>query len=223
MSGFLVLLMFGLSGLSIHAQTYSGQVAPGAGQQLDVLLNKPAMVQTAEVTPLGRNWFKLASEAHVITDEVNFRQASAVLSDVENTTEIFDGKKSKLTGQVISGGAGGTVADFVMISVAPMGIHIKTPYRALVRIAERTNSKMYIEIRQLAGDSDSNKNVKELFATRYAEEITINGRTYTYIRIYAINDVNASILPGARGVLESNSEPANVEALQLIIAAAKIR
>jgi hypothetical protein len=223
MSGFLVLLMFGLSGLSIHAQAYSGQVAPGAGQQLDVLLNKPAMVQTARVTPLGKNWFKLESEAHVITDEANFRQVSAVLNDVENTTRVFDGKKSKLTGNVISGGAGGTVADFVMISIAPMGIQVKTPYRALVRVAENTGTKMCIEIRQLAEDSHANKNIKDLFATRYAEEITINGRTYTYIRIYAINDVNASILPGARGVLENNSEPANVEALQLIIAAAKTR
>jgi hypothetical protein len=223
MIGFLVLLMFGLSGLSIYAQTNSGQVAPGAVQQLDTLLNKPAMVQAAGVTPLGKNWFKLESEAHVITDAVNFRQVAAVLSDVENTTRIFDGKKSKLTGNVISRESGGTVTDFVMISVAPMGIQIKTPYRALVRVAENTNSKMYIEIRQVAGDSQSNKNIKDLFATRYAEEITINGRTYVYIRIYAINDVNASILPGARGVLESNSEPANIEALQLIIAAAKTR
>jgi hypothetical protein len=223
MSAFLVLLLFGLSGFSAQAQTNPDRLAPGAERQLNVLLNKPVMVHPAGVTPLGKNWFRLETDAHIITDEVNFKQVAAVLSDVDNTTRVFDGKKSKLTGNVISRGNGGTVADFVMISIAPMGIQIKTPYRASVRIAENTESKIYLEIRQLAADSGSNKNVKELFATRYAEEITINGRKYTYIRIYAVNEANASILPGAKGVLESNSEPANIEALHLIIAAAKTR
>jgi hypothetical protein len=223
MSGFLVLLLFGLTGLSVHAQTNPDRVAPGAEQQLNALLNKPAMVRSSAVTPLGKNWFRLETDAHIITNEVSFRQVAAVLGDVEHTTRVFDGKKSKLTGNVISRGTGGITADFVMIAIAPMGIQIKTPYRALVQTAESTESKIYIEIRQLPADSDANKNVKHLFATRYAQEITINGRTYTYIRIYAINEANASILPGAKGILENNTEPANLEALQLIISAAKTK
>jgi hypothetical protein len=115
------------------------------------------------------------------------------------------------------------VVDFVSISVAPLGIQIKTPYRATVRAITNTNDKIALEVRQLQEDSVSNKDIKNLFATRYAEAVTINGKPYTYIRIYTIDEVNASILPGAKGTLEKNSAPVNEETLQLLIAAAKTR
>ena len=216
-------LMFCLTGISLFAHTDAAQLAPGAREQLNALLNKPAMVQKAVVTPLGKNWFRLETDAHVITDEAGFKQVADVLNDLENSEKIFGGKVSKLQGNIISRQGDETIVDFTMISFAPLGIQIKTPYRASVRTVERTESKIYIEIKQLASDSSSNKDIKDLFAVRYAEEITISGKKYTYIRIYAKDDVNASILPGARGILENNSAPSNIEALQLVIAAAKAR
>jgi len=222
MRGFFALI-FTLTGLSLFAQAHTTQVASGARGQLNALLNKPAMVEPVGITPLGKNWFKLATDAHVITDEAGFEQVAAVLADLKKTNEIFNGKKSKLLGKVVNQSADETIVDFEMVSFGPLNIHVKTPYRASVKTSEKTETALAVEIRQLATDSASNKDIKNLFATRYAEELTIDGKKYTYIRIYAIDDVNASILPGAKGVLENAALPSNVEALQLIIAAAKKR
>jgi len=154
---------------------------------------------------------------------VSFEQVAAVIADSKNTNEIFNGKKSRLLGNVVSQTANEAIVDFEMISFGPLGLHIKTPYRASVKNVERTATTSAVEIRQLATDSAANKDIKNLFATRYVEEITIAGKKYTYIRIFALDDVNASILPGARGILESGAVPSNIEALELIIAAAKKR
>ena len=216
-------VIFGLTGLALFGQTNTTQIAPGARGQLNALLNKPAMVEPVDITSLGRNWFRLGTDAHVITDEVSFEQVAAVIIDSKNTSQIFNGKKSRLLGDVVSQSANEAIVDFEMISFGPLGIHVKTPYRASVKNVERTATKSAVEIRQLATDSAANKDIKNLFATRYAEEIIIAGKKYTYIRIYALDDVNASILPGARGVLENAAAPSNIEALELIIAAAKKR
>jgi len=222
MRGFLVII-FSLTGLCLFGQTNTTQVAPGARDQLATLLNKPAMAEPVGITSLGRNWFRLSTDAHVITDAVGFEQVAAVIVDSKNTTAVFNGKKSKLLGHVVSQTVDEAIVDFVMVSFGPLNIQVKTPYRASVRNVERTGTKSAVEIRQLATDSAANKDIKNLFATRYAEEIIIAGKKYTYIRIYALDDVNASILPGARGILENAAVPSNVEALELIIAAAKKR
>ena len=222
MRGFLATVFF-LTGLSLFAQTNTTQIAPGARDQLAALLNKPAMAEPVGITPLGRNWFRLTTDAHVITDAAGFEQIAAVLFDSKNTNEIFNGKKSKLLGHVLSQTAHEAIVDFEMISFGPLNIHVKTPYRASVKNLEKTATKTIVEIRQLASDSAANKDIRDLFATRYAEEITVSGKKYTYIRIYALDDVNASILPGARGILENAAVPSNIEALELIIAAAKKR
>jgi hypothetical protein len=104
-----------------------------------------------------------------------------------------------------------------------MGIRIKAPYRALVTVSANTGAKAAVGIRQLAADSASNNTVKELYTMRYAEAVTIGGKAYTYIRMYVINDANGSILPGAKGILESQSGPAIIESLELVIKAAKAK
>jgi len=210
-------------GFSLFAQAESSRMAPGAQAQFAGLLNKPAMVNPATATALGRNWFKLETDAHIFTDQVSLRQVTAMLLDLDNQEKFLDGKKSKLTAKVVNRRPDEIIADFVSISIAPLGIQIKTPYRASIRTAENTASRFSLEVRQLPEDSASNKDIKNLFATRYAEEVNINGRNYTYIRIYTVNEVNASILPGAKNTLERNSFPINEEVLQMIIDAAKTK
>jgi hypothetical protein len=219
----LLVIIFSLTGLSIFAQTNARQLIPGAKEQIELLLNKPAITQPVAVTPLGKHWFKLETDTHVFTDATKFKQVAAVLADVENTTKIFNGKRGKLSANIVSRDADEIISDFVLISIGPMGIHVKTPYRAATKTIEETESKITVEIRQVAPDSASNKAIRDLFAIRYAEEITIAGKIYTYIRIYSLNDVNTSILPGAKGILENNAGPSNLESLELIIAAAKTR
>jgi len=222
MRGFLA-IVFCLTGLSLFAQAHATQVAPGVREQLDTLLNKPAMVEPVGIIPLGKNWFRLTTDAHVVTGDAGFEQVAAVLLDSKNTTEIFNGKKSKLLADVVNQTADEAIVDFTMVSFGPLGIQIKTPYRASVKNVAKTETKTIIEIKQLTSDSAVNKDIKDLSASRYAEEIVIADKKYTYIRIYALDDVNASILPGARGMLENAAVPSNIEALELIIAAAKKR
>ncbi|MDR0551176.1 MAG: hypothetical protein LBG72_04065 [Spirochaetaceae bacterium] len=194
--------------------------APGAEEALESLLEKPALVKPARAAPLGKNWFRMETDAHIFTTQVTVKQVAAVFMDLENVSEYYNGKKSSLEGKVVGQQAGGTVVDFITRSFAGP-ITIKTPYRALVTNIANTPTKVANEVRQQADDSATNKDIKNLFATRYAEEVKIGGKTYTYIRIYTIDDVNASILPGAQGALERGGAPINTETLEMIIAAAR--
>jgi len=83
-----------------------------------------------------------------------------------------------------------------------------------------TDTKIGIEFMQLASDNFINKDMKNFYSTQYAEEVIINDRKYTYIRIYTISDVNASILPGAKSILEKEAGPVNIEGMRMIINAA---
>ncbi|MDR2518072.1 MAG: hypothetical protein LBD13_01475 [Spirochaetaceae bacterium] len=196
--------------------------ASGAADKLEALLNNPQMASPASAAALGRNWFKLETDAHVFTDQASVRQVASVLLDLDNQAEIYNGKKSRLAATILSRNGGEIIADFVSVSmVGP--IQIKTPYRALVKAADRTDAKIAVEVRQIPSDSESNKAIKNLYASRYAEELSVNGKKYTYIRIYTIDEVNASILPGAKAALENNAGPVNIETLELIIAAARRR
>jgi hypothetical protein len=203
----------------VYAQN-NAALAPGATGRLDALLNSPQMVRPAQAVPLGKNWFRLETDAHVFTNQAGIGQVAAVLLDLEHQDAIYNGKKSRLSATIVQRSDEGVTVDFV--STAIMGIiRIKTPYRALVKTLSRTDANITVEVRQLPSDSDSNNDIKKLYALRYAKEVTIQGKTYTYIRIYTVDEVNASILPGAKGALESNSEPVNRETLRLIIDAAR--
>lgn len=210
-----------VSGVSLFAQTT--QLAPDAPDRLAVLLNRPVMVQPVTAEPVGGGWFRVVTDAHVFSDQVSVRQVASVLLDRENQSKIYDGKKSKLTATVVSLRADEAILDFVTISVGALGFQNKTPYRAAVKTTVLADNRIALEVRQLPEDSASNNRVKNLFATRYAEEIALNGKTYTYIRIYTIDEVNASLLPNAKNALERSSGPVNEETLQLIIDAAKTR
>jgi hypothetical protein len=80
-----------------------------------------------------------------------------------------------------------------------------------------------MEVSQLPQDSESNKKIKNFFESFYLEEVNIDGKKYTYIRMYTISDIAASILPGARGFLERNAGPASEETMLLLIEAVKGR
>jgi len=215
-------LVFTILSIPVFAQADVYRIAPGAEAHLAALLNKPAMVKPATAVPLGKNWFTLETDAHVFTDQVSVSQVAAVLLDIENLHRHFDGKKSKITAKITKQTADETIADFVSIAIIPgLNIKLNTPYHASVKATINTGTKFAVDIIQILQDSKSNGKIKNLYAPRYAEEVTINGKKYTYIRMYTIDDVDASILPFAKSALEKNSAPAAEEAIDLLIAAAK--
>ena len=217
----IILLAFIITALPLLAQTPNTlRIAQQA--QLAALLEKPAMVTPAVAEPLGRNWFRLDNDAHIFTEQVSVRQVADALLDLENYYKFFDGRRSKLTANNINRSLQETTADFVSTAMAGP-IPLRTPYRVSIRVITNTNTIFGIEMRQLTQDSDASRDIKNMYATRYVEEVNINGKKYTYIRTYSIEDVNASILPGAKNVLERNSAPANEEALNMLITAAKTK
>ena len=222
MKKLIILLVFNVIVLPLFAQADIYRIAPGAEAQLSSLLNAPAMVSPAVATPLGRNWFRLETDAHVFAEGISARQVKEMFLDIENQEKFFDGRRSKTSAARVSQTESELVVDYVSIGIV-IGIQLRTPYRAVIKSITDTDTKIALDIRQTAQDSETNGRIRNLVASRYAEDVTINGRRYTYIRIYSIMDIDASILPGARGVLERNSGPTNVEALELAIAAARLK
>ena len=214
-------LTFLVIGIPLSAQLNANRLAPGAVDQLTRLLNTPGMVSPATATPLGKSWYRLETDAHVFTDEVSVRQVAAVLIDFDNMDDFFNGKRSSIKTKIISSNPNETIVDTVTISRGPLGIQIKTPAITSLRISENTGSRVTLEIRQLPSDSESNRNLKGLYALRHAEEVFINGRSYTYIRMYTMNEVNTHILPNAKKILERNAFPVVEEVLYMIIDAAR--
>jgi hypothetical protein len=217
---FPVLFLFALP---LFAQTDRSRIAPGAENQLAALLNTPTMVTPAEVTPLGRNWFRMEMDSHMFTDQATFRQISPVMIEL-TSGRALNGQKNVLQASVVSRNNNNDfIADWTSVTPLPLGIKITTKYRTSIRITENSGVRVAYDIRQLPADNETNNSTKNVVSVRCAQEVEINGRKYTYIRIYCLSDVNASILPNARNLLQSNSAPANLEALELVIGMARGR
>jgi hypothetical protein len=199
-------------------------VDPEAEAYFSSLLNKPTMVSPAVASPLGRNWFRLETDAHVITDAVTVSQVSEMLLDIPNYNRFFNGRRSKLMANPVGNDGDEQIIDFISVVIIPIvNVRFYTPYRGLTKIVNQTDTVFSLEVSQTPMDSESNRKVRNLVARRHIEEVTIDGNKYTYIRIYSITDMDASILPNAKILLERNSVPANEEALNLMIRAARTK
>ena len=119
--------------ISVAFAQNSINMAFGAKEQLQSLLNNPTMVSSVNATPLGRNWFRLETDVHAFTDQADFQRIADVLLDLENQEQIYDGKRSKLTAIIVSRNEIETIVDFVAIDIGPFGIQFRTPYRSSVR------------------------------------------------------------------------------------------
>jgi len=221
---FILIFISVSSGLFAQANNAAGaaaSIAPGAQARVHELLNKPEMVSPVAAVPLGKNWFRVVTDAHMFSDEVSVPQVSAIFTDFVNQEKNFTGKKSILAASVVSTGQGGTIVDFMSTAITPLGVKIKTSYRDAVTVYENTETKASIGIRQIDSDNASNNMIKGMYTIRYAEAVTIDGKAYTYVRLYIIDDVNGNIIPNAKRALESQSGPAILEAIELIVNAAK--
>jgi len=208
----------------LFAQTNAFRLAPDAEAQFSDILNNPSMVSQATATPLGRNWFTLETDAHVFTDQVSVRQVAAVLLDLNNQINYFNGRRSRLTGSVVSQTGNEFIVNFISTTIVPViNIRLNTPYNSLVRVVYNTDTQFAKNILQTPQDTETNREIKNLNGVRYAQDVLIDGKRYTYIRKYTINDLNASILPGARNTLERNAGPTVLEALESLITAAKTK
>jgi len=202
--------------LPVFAQIEQAGIAPGATGRLADLLNKPAVVKPATATS-QRNWYTTEMDAHVFTDQASFRQIVEVLRDIENTEKHFTGKNARLRASVVSRGNNETIADFTSVT-PPLTRH----YQVSVKIPANTDTVFVSETRQTPDDNETNRGMRNFSSLRYVEELTIDGKKYTYIRAFNVNDVYIP-LPVTRSTVERNSDAVNLETLQLIIEAARNR
>lgn len=206
-----------LLSLPLFAQA---EIAAGAVGNLAVLLNKPSLVNPVTANPLERNWHNVYLDSHMFTDQASFQQIVAVLKDIENFGNVFDSRTTKLRTSVVSREDNEIIVDITSITVA--FIRFTITYRASVKILEDTDTRFVSEVRQL--DSDTNREIRNYHSIYYVEEVMIDGKTYTYIRIYSLNDTHVGLrLPNIRNMIERNSESSNVDMLNMIIDAAKTR
>jgi hypothetical protein len=197
------------------------RIAPGAEAQLSALLNKAAAVKPSRAAALGKGWFNVEFDSHVFTDQASLRQVAAVLWDFDKQETYFSGKKIKLSAAVVSRQNDALTVDFNS-NTPVLGIRFLMPYRATVKILENTDTKFVFEIRQTAQDSETNTKTRNLYSIRYAEEITVNGKKYIYIRAYNKNDVNAHLnFSGVKNTVEKNSDATNEETLDMAVEAAR--
>ena len=218
---FLFTLFFLVNAYSVLYPQNTTTVVPEAISQIETLLNKPAMICPAIVTPLGRNWFRMETDFHAFTDQASLQQVASTLLDLDNVDAIYDGKRSKMTASIVNRTTNEVIVDFISVFIGPFGIQFKTPYRASVRNTTNTDTKVVVELRQTLSDNSSNNDVKNLYSTKYAEEVTIGGKKFIYIRAYTIYDANAFIIPGAKRMFEKEAGPSGIEGIQMILDAAK--
>jgi len=198
------------------------RLAPGAEAAFSGLLNNPKMVHPSQAKSLGRNWYTLEAEAHVFTDEVNIYQLSQVINDIRDHDVFLDGRRSSLSGTLVSRMENELIIDFISTTNVAM-VQLHTPYRAVVRTLTNTDNQFKMEIRQTPEDIETNKKIRNFHAQRYAQIVNINGKDYVYVRVHTTMDVDTSILPGAWHALERNSGPTTLEGLSMIISGAKTK
>ena len=73
----LLLVIFFLAGPVMVMQAQANQLAPGAIAGFQAILNNPSPVHPANVTAMGRSWFRLEIDSHVLSSEVSIRQMKA--------------------------------------------------------------------------------------------------------------------------------------------------
>jgi hypothetical protein len=96
-------------------------IAPGAINQIETLLNRPAIISPAVVTPLGWNWFRIETDFHVFSTLASFQQVSDTLLDLENIEAIYSTDYSRLVASIISRSGNEAIIDYISISIGPFG------------------------------------------------------------------------------------------------------
>ena len=209
--------IFYLLSLPLFAQA---EIAPGALDNWEALLNKPAVVRPVRAAQLERNWYNVNLDSHMFTDQASFRQIVSVLNDVENYGNIFDGRSTKLRTDIVSRENNEMIVDITSTTIAFIRFTIR--YRASIKVLENTNTRFISEVRQT--DNETNGQIRNYHSIRYVEDVTINGRKYTYIRIGSVSDTYVGIrLSNIINTIERNSVSSNEDTLNMIVSAARTR
>ncbi|GHV79430.1 hypothetical protein AGMMS49944_12210 [Spirochaetia bacterium] len=191
-------------------------VADGAIENFKELLNNPQMI-ASKVTDLNRRggWVLLETDFHVFTD-ASFAQVTAVMGDYENYNQYINGKRIRISCKIVKITDDEHLINFTTTTISG-------PFKFVSNfdgIVKYLTSSPLEKILTITQTDKNNKKVNAYFAVRYVKEVTIDGKKYTYIRIYNKEEVKNSIVSDE--LIRKESIPINIETLELIaLAAAK--
>jgi hypothetical protein len=190
-------------------------VADGAVANYRELLNNPQMIDS-KVTDLNRRgrWVLLETDFHMFSD-ASITQVSAVIGDYENYRHYMNGKKIKISCEILKKTEDARLINFTTTTISGPFKFVSI-FEGIVKDLTGSPFEKILTITQTDRD---NKKMNAYFAVRYAKEVSIDGKNYTYIRFYNVEEVKNGIVSDER--IRKESIPINIETLELIAAAAK--
>jgi hypothetical protein len=207
----LFMLMFFVCG-AVYSQA---NVADGAVENYKKLLNNPQMIDV-KVTDLSRRggWVLLEMDFHMFSD-ASLTQVSAVMGDYENYRHYMNGKKIKISCEILKKTEDARLINFTTTTTSGPFKFVSS-FEGIVKDLTGSPFEKILTITQTDRD---NKKMNAYLAVRYAKEVSINGKNYTYIRFYNVEEVKNGIVSDER--IRKESISINIETLELIAVAAK--
>jgi hypothetical protein len=198
--------------VSAYSQT---NVADGAIANFSALYNNPQMIDS-QVTDLNRSggWVLLMTDFHVFSD-APFAQVSEVIGDYANYRNYINGKKIRISCKILRETENERLINFTTTTISGL-FRFVSSFDGIVKDVTKKPLEKILTITQA---DKNNKKLNAYFAVRYVAEVTINGKKYTYIRLYNEEEVRNSIVSDE--LIRKESIPINIETLELIAAAAK--
>jgi hypothetical protein len=210
--GLTAILSFVLPSFSLFGQAEIGMPAGLGEADLKRLIDTPA-VTAASVVDLPddankKSWFKLSCDTHIVTS-VPIEKIYAVLNDFSVYKKVFgaDVKILRTTeqGKIVQATAGkfGVNSTYVYLQTEPVNSETE---HLIVKTGQHTD-----------GDDGTMKNMDTQY---YMKALTIEGKTYTYLRNYDITDYMSRI-PFQKRAMSGGNESSHKDGIKDIIKAAK--
>jgi hypothetical protein len=160
----------------------------------------------------SNKWIAMSAEVQAIT-QVPIEKLYAVLHDIESQPKVFNkGLSVTKSAKIDSTGPDGTVATYITSAVGQ-----ETVYTALVTEKVNLPDSVFIVVKQIK-PSDQ---IRDLYATWYIAQVTVNGAKYTYIRFYDSNEAAGGSVK--KGLVNAGINGAHTSTIKQLIDGAQKR
>ncbi|MDR2865038.1 MAG: hypothetical protein LBV68_05470 [Spirochaetaceae bacterium] len=210
-------LIFILPVFSVSAQIGGSEIGmPSALNEADLknLIDNPVVISAlAKELPDdkdGKEWFTLACDTHILT-LIPIEKIYAALKDFASYPKNFGAKEAKI---IRTQGNG----DVVSTSAGKFGVNSTYVYLQ----SEPVNSDAEHLIVRISIDTEGDQTIKNMDTQYYMKTLTLDGKTYTYLRNSDTTDYLGGRLPFQFTVMKGGNESSHKDGLKdLVKAAAK--
>jgi hypothetical protein len=185
-----------------------------AGTDLNALkFDTPVIIDSSVAFADSDNkWIAMSADVQAIT-QVPVEKVYAVLHDLANQPNVFNKGVSKTKSVVVkSSGPTGVTAEFTTTAVGQ-----DTTYTALVTEKLSLPDSALITVKQTV----PNVQIRNVYATWYIAQVTVNGAKCTYIRFYDTNEAAGGSVK--KGLVSAGINGAHTSTLKQLIDGARNR